>query len=228
MAWYACPQVVAVRILCEDDDDEIERKIYDTAMLYGHRRADYSDFAYAGRFAEENLLFARSKRGIATTNLYADLCQMVADEKRDLLMFDGIPDIYALNLNDQGEVTWALGKMLAMAKPTQGERLAARPSEQGRHVRIHRLRRMGEQAPRPAVSRSSTAKGRRGRCAQRSAPPPVAVQGEPVGQGFAGRHLGPRRPSAWSTRTLRPMATSWTGRCARGRPSRPFSTRWTC
>ena len=103
----------------EDDDDEIERKIFDTSVLYGHRRADYADFAYMGRFADDNLLFVRSKGGIATTALYADLCQMVADEHRDLLLFDGIPDIYALSLNDQGEVTWALGKMLAMAKPTR-------------------------------------------------------------------------------------------------------------
>lgn len=103
----------------EDDDDEIERKIYDTSVLYGHRRAEYVDFAYMGRFAHDNLLFVRSKNGIATTALYADLCQMVADEHRDLLLFDGIPDIYALSLNDQGEVTWALGKMLAMAKPTR-------------------------------------------------------------------------------------------------------------
>ena len=119
--WLGMPvrKSLPFAFFCEDADDEIERKIYDTSVLYGHQRAEYADFAYMGRFADDNLLFVRNKNGIATTDLYADLCQMVADEKRDLLMFDGVPDIYALNLNDQGEVTWALGKMLAMAKPTK-------------------------------------------------------------------------------------------------------------
>ena len=119
--WLGMPvrKSKAFGFFCEDDDDEIERKIYDTAMLYGHRRADYRDFAYLGRFGCDNLLFVRTRAGMGTTPLYADLCQMVGDERLDLLVFDGIPDIYALNINDQGEVTWALSMMLAMGKPTR-------------------------------------------------------------------------------------------------------------
>jgi RecA-family ATPase len=106
--------------LCEDDEDEIERKIYDAANCYNIKRSDLKDFDYSARLGKDNLLFVRSGRGgLETTQVYEDLCQMVGDTRRDMLTFDGIPDIYGLSINDQGEVTWALGKLLAMGNPTR-------------------------------------------------------------------------------------------------------------
>ena len=106
-------------VFCEDDPDEVARKIAAVRDACGHQWVDYRQFGHLNRFGDENLLVRRGRNGLEITEFYADLCELVADERRDLIGFDGITDIYGGNINDPIEVTWFMGRLLGLARPTK-------------------------------------------------------------------------------------------------------------
>ena len=131
---------------CEDDDDEIERKIYDASFLYGHRRADYRDFGYLGRFACENLLFVRGRRGMLNDSA---LCRSLPAGRRRASRPSGVR-WHSRHLRAEhqrpGRSRLDDGPDAGDGQADPCQHAAARPSQQERQLRIHRLRRLGEQA----------------------------------------------------------------------------------
>jgi RecA-family ATPase len=121
-----------VAVLCEDDEDEIDRRIRLIANGYGRKLSDYREFKYLPRLGEENLLVARVRNGLVTTPLYDDLAQMIADEKRDLVILDGVVEIFGGNMNDPTEVSWFLSKLIALGKPNRASAmLIGHPNKAG-------------------------------------------------------------------------------------------------
>jgi RecA-family ATPase len=108
-----------VAVLGEDDEDEIDRRIRSIAHGYNRKLSDYGEFKFLPRLGEDNLLAARVRSRLVTTPFYADLAQMIADEKRDLVVLDGVVEIFGGNMNDPTEVAWFLSKLIALGKPSR-------------------------------------------------------------------------------------------------------------
>jgi RecA-family ATPase len=108
-----------VAVLGEDDEDEIDRRIRSIAHGYNRKLSDYGEFKFLPRLGEDNLLAARVRNRLVTTPFYADLAQMIADEKRDLVVLDGVVEIFGGNMNDPTEVAWFLSKLIALGKPSR-------------------------------------------------------------------------------------------------------------
>jgi RecA-family ATPase len=108
-----------VAVLGEDDEDEIDRRIRSIAHGYNRKLSDYGEFKFLPRLGEDNLLAARVRNRLVTTPFYADLAQMIADEKRDLVVLDGVVEIFGGNMNDPTEVSWFLSKLIALGKPSR-------------------------------------------------------------------------------------------------------------
>ena len=158
LARHAGTQVVAVRILLRGRRGRDRAQDLRRQRAYGHRRADYGDFAYWAGSRKTTCCSCGQVRHRHNHPLRRPVPDGGRRAARPARLFDGIPDIYALNLNDQGEVTWALSKMLAMAKPTRPASSCS-ATRTRRHVRVHRLRRLGEQAARPALPRPGETNG---------------------------------------------------------------------
>jgi RecA-family ATPase len=109
----------SVAVLGEDDEDEIDRRIRSIAHGYNRKLSDYGEFKFLPRLGEDNLLAARVRNRLVTTPFYADLAQMIADEKRDLVVLDGVVEIFGGNMNDPTEVSWFLSKLIALGKPSR-------------------------------------------------------------------------------------------------------------
>jgi RecA-family ATPase len=119
-------------VLCEDDEDEIDRRIRSIATGYGRKLSDYREFKYLPRLGDDNLLVARVRSRLVTTPFYDDLAQLIADEKRDLVILDGVVEIFGGNMNDPVEVSWFMGRLLAMAKPSRASlMLIGHPNKAG-------------------------------------------------------------------------------------------------
>lgn len=119
--WLGMPvrKAKPLGVFCEDDDDEIERRLYWIAQGYSQPLSAYQDFDWCGRYGEDNLLVTRTRQGLATTTFYDQLAQQIADTKRDLVMIDGIVEVCGININDPAEVSWTLGRIVALGRHTK-------------------------------------------------------------------------------------------------------------
>jgi RecA-family ATPase len=108
-------------VFCEDDEDELHRRLADAADNLSLPLSDFEGFTYLPRLGLDNLLVERSARGgLVTTALYDDLAEMIRDERVDLGLFDGIADLFGGNVNDPAEATFFLNKMIGLMRPTGG------------------------------------------------------------------------------------------------------------
>jgi RecA-family ATPase len=106
-------------VLCEDDEGEIERRIRSIAHGYNRKLSDYRDFHYLPRLGDDNLLVARTRAGLQTTPFYEDLSQMVADEHHNMLIIDGIVEVFGGSINDPTETSFFMNRLLAMVRPVR-------------------------------------------------------------------------------------------------------------
>ena len=113
--WQAKP----LGVFCEDDEDEIERRLHAIARGYGRPLDDFRAFDWLGRYGEDNLLVVRSRSGLETTAFYDQLKEQIADTKRDLVAIDGIVEVCGININDPAEVSYTLGRIAALGQATK-------------------------------------------------------------------------------------------------------------
>jgi RecA-family ATPase len=112
----------ALGVFCEDDEDELHRRMASTADAMQKPLSDFTDFTYLARLgADENLLVAKTRSGgLAPTDFYNDLADAIRDLRAGLLLLDGIADVYGGNVNDPAEATYFLNLLLRLVRPVGG------------------------------------------------------------------------------------------------------------
>ncbi len=122
--WLGMPVVrqKVLGIYCEDDEDELHRRMASAADAMNKPLSAFTDFTYLPRLgADENLLVAKSRNGgLAPTGFFADLTDAICDLRPGLLMLDGIADLFGGNVNDPSEATYFLNLLLRLVRPVKG------------------------------------------------------------------------------------------------------------
>jgi len=125
-----------VAVCCEDDEDEIWRRL---DLILKHYSASFADIASQLHIlplvAEDETLMAVPDRSglIKTTKLFDRVCQSAADIKPKLIVLDNAADIFGGNENDRAQVRQFIGFLRKrLAIPTgAGVLLTAHPSLPG-------------------------------------------------------------------------------------------------
>src|SRR5215207_9334155 len=114
------PKLRVTGIFCEDDEEELHRKLSTVAEAMNMPLSAFKDFVYLPRLGLDNLLVAKSRVGLVTTPFYDDMRQMIGDTKVDLLLGDGIADLFGGNINDLSESTYFINAFIGLMRPTKG------------------------------------------------------------------------------------------------------------
>jgi RecA-family ATPase len=126
------PKLRVAGLFCEDDEDELHRKLSTVAEAMNRPLSAFKNFTYLPRLGLENLLVAKSRAGLVTTPFYDDMKTMIGDTKPDLLLGDGIADLFGGNVNDPTESTYFINAFIGLMRPTKGSAvLLGHPNKAG-------------------------------------------------------------------------------------------------
>jgi RecA-family ATPase len=90
--------IKSLGLYCEDDDDELHRRMADIAAHYSHELDALGDVHLASRVGAENLLVHFDKNDVGhTTALYSDLEMEALDRDVRLIVLDSLHDVFAGN-----------------------------------------------------------------------------------------------------------------------------------
>jgi RecA-family ATPase len=110
---------------CEDDDEEIHRRLYDICKHYGASFTDLGDrLRWVSRVGEENELVTFSGRGETVKakreKLFEQIELEVEGYKHQLVIIDTVADTFAGNENFRAQVKTFVNIMRRLTLPTNG------------------------------------------------------------------------------------------------------------
>lgn len=129
------PGMSSFGFYCEDDEDEIHRRLYAICTHYGVSFRDVGDMVrWSCRVGEDNELVVFKGRGdmvkAQKTALYDQLMQEILDQKHQLVIIDTAADAFAGNENIRPQVRSFVNLMRKLTIPNNGGLLLnAHPSK---------------------------------------------------------------------------------------------------
>jgi RecA-family ATPase len=126
----------AIGLFCEDDRDELHRRLADIVRHYGASFADLEDLKLVCRVDQENLLLEFRDQWSAgeTTALYQRLQTLVAEHGSEFLVVDSLHDLFGGNENSRSHARQFIGGLRSIALGMDGAvLLTAHPSLSGRN-----------------------------------------------------------------------------------------------
>lgn len=114
---FDCQHGPTMLILCEDDEDEVHRRLAAITRECGIGLDALADLFVVSRVAAESSLWRADRFGAGgTTALFDEIAAAVASIGPALVVLDGVSDVFASNENDRGEVGRFMAAMTALAK----------------------------------------------------------------------------------------------------------------
>lgn len=128
----------SIGVYCEDDDDEIWRRLEAVAKSYGATAADLAEHVEIfGRVGLDNLLMTwpdQYGQG-ETTGLYDQIHNLAVDFGAELVVWDSLHDVFGGNENNRGHARQFIGCARVIAAHIHGAvLLTAHPSLSGRNT----------------------------------------------------------------------------------------------
>jgi RecA-family ATPase len=136
--WLGAPvrRCKAIGVFCEDDRDELHRRLADILRHYGASFADLEDLTLVSRVGDSNLLLTfpdQWAEGEPTT-FYSQLEHLTRDGGAELLVLDSLHDLFAGNENSRSHARQFIGELRTIAIGMRGGVLLnAHPSLSGRN-----------------------------------------------------------------------------------------------
>ena len=124
-------------ISCEEDADELRRRLQDIATFYGVSRSDLADLGIVSWVGEDSTLCHASKAGIGAALTYTAKFKQISTAvlgmgPRPLIILDTVADMFGASENDRVQVRSFITSLRALAIATNGAIvLAAHPSVAG-------------------------------------------------------------------------------------------------
>ena len=106
----------ALVVCCEDDADELWRRLDLIFQHYGASYTDFKDLHVAALAGGETLMAAPDRKGIIKfTQLFEQISEAAYDIKPKLIVLDNAADVYGGNENDRAQVRQFIGLLRGMA-----------------------------------------------------------------------------------------------------------------
>jgi hypothetical protein len=103
-------------VCCEDDADELWRRLDLIFKFYGANYTDFRDLHVSALAGEETLMAVPDRNGIMkTTKLFGRTREAVCDIKPRLVVLDNSADVFGGNENDRAQVRQFIGILRGMA-----------------------------------------------------------------------------------------------------------------
>ncbi|MBB6254106.1 AAA family ATPase [Nitrospirillum iridis] len=115
-----CRRVKTLGVYCEDEEDELQRRMTDIAAAYGAALGDLEHVDIAGRVGEDNtlLIFGRPGEGADATPFYHAILRRARELGAELIVLDSLYDFFLGNENARTEVHRFGGLLRALALAT--------------------------------------------------------------------------------------------------------------
>ncbi|MEA1649205.1 AAA family ATPase [Nitrospirillum sp. BR 11164] len=115
-----CRRVKTLGIFCEDEDDELHRRLADIASAYGVDLGDLEHIEIAGRVGEDNALlaFGRPGEGADATPFFHSIRNRARELGAELIVLDSLYDFFPGNENARTEVHRFGGLLRSLALST--------------------------------------------------------------------------------------------------------------
>ena len=126
----------AVGIFCEDDRDELHRRVADVVGHYAVSFGDLENLTLLSRVGEPNLLveFPDQWQAGVPTAFYAQVSQLLHDHGAEFLVLDSLHDLFGGNENARPHARQFIGALRSLAIGMRGAvLLTAHPSLSGRN-----------------------------------------------------------------------------------------------
>ena len=126
-----------IGVFCEDDADEIHRRVGDVLRFYDASFSDLEHLTLLSRVGEENQLLEYSDQWTAgkPTAFYDRIKELVLDRGIELLILDSLHDFFAGNENSRPQARQFIGELRKIAVAMRGAVvLTAHPSLSGRNT----------------------------------------------------------------------------------------------
>jgi RecA-family ATPase len=135
--WLGLParRCKVVGVFCEDDRDELHRRLADVLRYYGASFGDLEDMTLLSRVADANLLmtFSDQWREGEPTAFFAQLERLTRERGAELLVLDSLHDFFGGNENSRTHARQFINQLREIAILTKGGVvLTAHPSLSGR------------------------------------------------------------------------------------------------
>jgi RecA-family ATPase len=123
----------ALVVACEDDADELHRRLYQIVEYYGGSFADLKDLYVLSLAGQDALLATPNGSGlIKPTKLFHQLNTAACDTRSKLIVLDNSADIFGGNENDRAQVRQFIGILRGLAiAANAGVLLTSHPSLTG-------------------------------------------------------------------------------------------------
>lgn len=136
--WLGSPvrRCKAVGVFCEDDRDELHRRLADVLRYYGASFGDLEDLTLVSRVADANLLltFPDQWSEGEPTAFYSQLERLAREGGAELLVLDSLHDFFGGNENSRPHARQFINELRTIAILTRGAvLLTAHPSLSGRN-----------------------------------------------------------------------------------------------
>ncbi|MFV3129259.1 AAA family ATPase [Niveispirillum sp. KHB5.9] len=122
MPWLGrqCRRVNTLGVFCEDESDELQRRLHDIATAYGVDLGDMEHLDLASRVGEDNALLTFGKYGESAdpTPFYSSILRRARQLGAELIVLDSLYDFFPGNENARTEVHRFGGMLRALAKAT--------------------------------------------------------------------------------------------------------------
>jgi RecA-family ATPase len=106
-------------IYCEDDEDELHRRLDPIRQHYGARYTDFAQLHLSTLAGKDALMATADRFGlIKATKLFEQVRQAACNYKPKLIVLDNVADIYGGNENDRAEVRGFIGLLRGLAIET--------------------------------------------------------------------------------------------------------------
>lgn len=122
-------------VFCEDDGDELHRRIGDILRHYDATFADLENLTLLSRVGEDNQLvsFADQWNEGEPTGFYTRVQELAISTGAELIVLDSLHDLFAGNENSRSHARQFIGELRTIAMQTRGAvLLTAHPSLSGR------------------------------------------------------------------------------------------------
>jgi RecA-family ATPase len=120
-------------VCCEDDTDELWRRLDLIFKFYGAAYTDFKDLHVSALAGEETLMAVPDRKGIMqTTKLFGRTREAACDIRPRLIVLDNSADVFGGNENDRAQVRQFIGYLRGMAMAAgAGVLLTSHPSLTG-------------------------------------------------------------------------------------------------
>jgi RecA-family ATPase len=133
---YTVRRCKVIGVFCEDDRDELHRRLADILRYYDASFGDLEDLTLVSRVADANLLMTFSdqwQEGVPTA-FYSQIEHLVRERGAELVVLDSLHDFFGGNENSRPQARQFISELRNIAILTRGAvLLSAHPSLSGRN-----------------------------------------------------------------------------------------------